>query len=293
MPDPLSSQRTTIQSLRRQADDFLRSYANRSSSSSNPLDSIHREAFSGIGGAISGELFGRRRIGASVGRALARNAQQTQRLKAQQAARSAANSLVQQARQVVNAAAPALGQRLSQVLNMLLSEAEAAHRPDTTVRKVLQVVGRLEAWQPTPPSPNAGAPEAEQLHLLERELRRCIETRLVSLTPNWWKERVPPEVRTRAERRKSLRERVWPWLDGGEHPLVEYFDFPDYSKVILEPQNWALAFADVFVDPDALKVKLHELEPIRVDIAHARDLTRRNRDRLRLYADELISQMTP
>lgn len=129
------------------------------------------------------------------------------------------------------------------------------------------------------------------LRILERELRRCIEERLSRLSANWWTELVPEEVRLHAERRMASRDRVWPWLDGGEHRPIEYLDFPDYARVILETQNWQRAFSGVFVDREALRVKLHELEPIRNDIAHSRQISTANDDRLRLYARELVDRI--
>lgn len=292
-PDPLAPYRASIQQLRRQTEELLANTLSRPPIQGSPLDGVHREIFAGIGSAVTGELFGRRRVGSSIGRAIAANSQVAQRQRVAQAARSDAGAVVQQARQVVDSISSIVGPHESRTLRAILARAEAAQRPDTILRRVLEVVGRAEGWQPLPPSTDAGEPHAASLHDLEREFRRCIERCLGSLTPNWWNDRIPSEVRTRAERRKSLRERVWPWLDGGDHPLVDYLDFPDYSKIILDSQNWPQAFSTVFVDPEALRVKLRELEPIRNDLAHLRPLGRANGDRLRLYSRELTRQMRP
>jgi hypothetical protein len=37
---------------------------------------------------------------------------------------------------------------------------------------------------------------------LERALRECIRTRLEKISENWWKERIPPDVREKAEEKK-------------------------------------------------------------------------------------------
>jgi hypothetical protein len=101
-------------------------------------------------------------------------------------------------------------------------------------------------------------------------------------------DRVPDMIRSQAERRKANREKVWPWLDAGEHPVVEYLGFPDYAKIIFESKNWDQAFASVFVDADALRVKLRELEPLRTDVAHSRRLSPAHRRRLETYTEDIL-----
>lgn len=291
MPDPLGPHRVALQQLRWRAEQLLPATSRRPVTRLSPADQVHRELLSGIGGALTSEFLGRRRIGSSVGRAIAANAQKAQRQREVEAARAAAHDLVTEARQLVHSVSQAVGPRQTQSFLRLLAQADSAHRPDTSIRRVLEAVGRIEGWQPPPHLVRPSEQPSDALRALERELRRCIEGRLSRLTENWWIERVPEEVRSRAERRKSSRERVWPWLEGGEHSPIEYLDFPDYARVILDPQNWQQAFSPVFVDVDALRVKLRELEPTRNDVAHSRQITDANADRLRLYARELIDRM--
>lgn len=292
MTDPLVPHRHSIQQLRLQTEQFLRSRERGSTALPSAIDVARRELAGELGGALSQGLFGRKRIGVSLARAIAKNTQQAERVRRKEEARSEVGVLVERAKVLVSVAGPEIGPRLAQSLQRTLGEAEAARLPETAARKVLLVLGRLEGWHSPLPSLSTGNGDALSLRTLERALRGCIEGRLSALTPRWWEERIPPEVRARAERRKSLRNRVWPWLEGGEHSPIEYLDFPDYSKVILDAQNWTQAFADVFVDQKNLDVKLHELEPIRNDIAHSREPTRANRDRLRLYSAELVQQMS-
>lgn len=291
MPDPLASHRIALQQLRGRAEQLLGVVAGGPSARPSPGDQVQRELFAGLGGAITSEFLGRRRVGSSIGRALAASAQDAQRRREAEASRAAARDLVRETRQLIQPVSQVVGPRQTQSLLRLLAQAESAHRPDTVVRRVLEAIGRIEGWQPPPVPSRLTEIPAETLQSLERQLRRCIEERLSRLAANWWSERIPEEVRTRAERRRSLRERVWPWLDGGEHRPMEYLDFPDYARIILEPQNWEQAFSPVFVDPDALRVKLRELEPIRNDVAHSRRVTAVNADRLRLYTRELAERM--
>jgi Swt1-like HEPN len=291
VPDPLGPHRAALQQLRWRAEQLLAAIAHRPATQRSPADQVHRELFAGIGGALTSEFLGRRRVGSSVGRAIAASGQAAQRQRELEAARGGTQDLVREARQLVHSVSQTLGPRLTQSLLRLLAQADSAHRPDTSVRRVLEAVGRIEGWQPPSLPSRPTEQSSDALRMLERELRRCIEERLSRLTANWWTERVPEEVRLHAERRMSLRERVWPWLDSGGHRPIEYLDFPDYARIILDPQNWQQAFSPVFVDPDALRVKLRELEPIRNDVAHSRQITAANADRLLLYARELVERV--
>ncbi len=124
---------------------------------------------------------------------------------------------------------------------------------------------------------------------LEEALRTHLVTRLCAVTPRWWSERIPEDVRQLAEERKVHRESPWPWLEGGGEELVSYIDFPDYSKIITRRDNWRDAFEQTFGDSEILRTKLRELEPIRNDLAHSREITEHQRAKLRLYADELLA----
>jgi Swt1-like HEPN len=242
-----------------------------------------------VGGAISSEIFGRRRPGARIGRAFASDAQRAAAALAQRNARDHALGIVRQARQLVDFASEIIGARLTQSLQRGLADAEAAQRADTILRKIIQVTGRLEALRPPRPRLAQRPAVPEALHELESGLRRCIERRLSTLSPNWWVDRVPEEIRIRAERRKANRERVWPWLGGGEYPATEYLGFPDYALIIFESRNWEQVFSTVFVDAESLRVKLRELEPIRTDVAHSRELSLAHRRRLETYTEDILT----
>jgi hypothetical protein len=248
---------------------------------------VGSELWGTFGGAVSREFFGRSRPGSKIGRAIAESNQRNQRLQQQQNARSQAIGLVHQARQLVSEAAPSFGIRTCSSMLGALASADSAKTPATILRRTALALRRLEEYRPPLPPKQQVPPFPRVLHDLEVALRGCIATRLSALTPDWWIERVPAELRARAEHRRAQRERVWPWLDGGDHDAVEYLEFPDYSKIILDPKNWEQAFAPVFVDPDTLRVKLKELEPIRNDVAHSRPLSKTHRNRLDTYADDI------
>jgi len=126
------------------------------------------------------------------------------------------------------------------------------------------------------------------LKKLENKLRICIKTQLSKQYPNWWTERIPNDVRSRAEDRKSKNETLWPWSNES-HDLINFVDFNDYIKIITRRDNWREIFGNIFKEQTILAAKLKELDPIRNAIAHSRPLNSNDRIRLKLHAQDLIS----
>ena len=126
------------------------------------------------------------------------------------------------------------------------------------------------------------------LKKLENKLRICIETHLSTQYPKWWTERIPNDVRNRAEDRKSKDETLWPWSNKS-HDLISFVDFNDYIKIITRRDNWGEIFGKIFKEKTLLTAKLKELDPIRNAIAHSRPLNSNDRMRLKLHAQDLIS----
>ena len=127
------------------------------------------------------------------------------------------------------------------------------------------------------------------LREIEGILRGIISERLSNISRNWWVERIPQDVRERAELRKKERESPWPWNEELDLSPIYYVDFNDYAKIIARRDNWREAFAQLFKDESWIHGKLRELDPIRKDIAHMRELTDRQLDRLSLYARDFKS----
>lgn len=132
----------------------------------------------------------------------------------------------------------------------------------------------------------------EVLKELETGLRECIQRGLEKVSKNWWKERVPKDVQTRAELRKKKNEKQYPWHKERNLPPVFYVDFADYVKIIIRRDNWGEAFEEVFRDKEIISAKLRELEPIRNAIAHSRELDPTESDKLRLHSEDIISCFT-
>lgn len=127
------------------------------------------------------------------------------------------------------------------------------------------------------------------LKQLEENLRKIIKEKLSNISSNWWKERIPQDVRENAEQRKAKNESPWSWLKQGE--LIDYVDFTDYAKIITKRDNWNEIFAKIFHNKETLEAKLKELEPIRNSIMHSRNLTSKQNKRLHLYSDDIIGMI--
>lgn len=121
------------------------------------------------------------------------------------------------------------------------------------------------------------------LRVIEKAVRGVIEQRLTPLSSNWWHERIPEDVRLKAEER---REKA-----GNRLSFIYYIDFPDYLKIIRRKDNWRDAFATVFRDDEWISVKLRELEPIRNSLAHSRPLPPGSLDRLRINSKDILSRI--
>ncbi|MEM3765807.1 MAG: CHAT domain-containing protein [Candidatus Bathyarchaeia archaeon] len=131
------------------------------------------------------------------------------------------------------------------------------------------------------------------LKSLENALREFIQEKLTSVDENWWETRVPEEVRKEASRRKSKDERLYPWHVQNDLPLIYYVDFSDYAKIIVLDKNWNQVFQRFFKDKLFIVTKLRELEPIRSAIAHMREVSEKDLQKLKLYSEEIMACMQP
>lgn len=129
----------------------------------------------------------------------------------------------------------------------------------------------------------------DNIQRLENTLREFISKELSKRIPDWWVQRVPLDVRQLAEGRKAKNENLWPWHQEKDLSLMYYVDFPDYIKIITRKDNWKEVFAPIFRDKESISTKLKELEPIRNDIAHSREISVQAGKKLEIYAREIIA----
>jgi len=130
----------------------------------------------------------------------------------------------------------------------------------------------------------------ELLKELEQKLRHVIENEISKISSDWWKQRIPNDVRENALQRKKKNDSPWNWVSGGS-PLIDYVDFTDYAKIISRRDNWNDVFRNIFGNKEELVSKLKELEPIRNTIMHSRNLNKKQIKRLHLYASDFIDRI--
>lgn len=111
------------------------------------------------------------------------------------------------------------------------------------------------------------------MYAVETGLREMIiEVLAKCCGPKWWKQRIPPDVKTYAlEGMRTERSLKWSTLVA-HHPIY-YTNFSDIRKIVTREDNWSQAFREIFGRKDLLTATLSEIEPIRNKIAHNRKVT--------------------
>jgi len=252
------------------------------------MDRVQDELLSKIGGAAGREFFGGWRLGSVVGRAISQDSRAKSRAALMMQASRDALQVVDETYRILSGVRSLLPPRFYAPLAIRLSRARSAARPGTVLSHSTSVMDQFLGFEP--PSRGLDAPPEDYaiLRELETALRGHIRLRLSGLTPSWWTQRVPEDVRKAAEDRRLRRERMWPWSKGEEGDALGYLDFADYLKIISKRDNWRDAFQSTFKDEEILRAKLRELEAIRNDVAHMRPLTPAQRTKLTLHSDELL-----
>jgi hypothetical protein len=278
------------QALRNRAEWLLTS-TETSPTQTNPIrdaanDAIASEAI----GLLTGKLFGQRRVGRKVGRMLSVQNRQAKRQAQRSQCRSTALAMLNELDGLLETISDGMAPRTMSSLRTSVRQARSLKGGAPMLRSCIAVASRIESLEPPRPKATSPGPGIDYVRLkgLEQALRELIQGRLGRMAPNWWESRIPAEVRTNAERRVQVRDRKWPWHDANSSALIDYLDFSDYAKVIIDPSNWNEVFRPVFGDGQVVRVKLLELEPIRNDVAHSRDLSTLNREKLRIYSGELL-----
>jgi hypothetical protein len=188
----------------------------------------------------------------------------------------------------------------SHVLQRNIRKAEGYKRLETRIRHVISKLEELRSCdlvlnttlpkQLEPPKKELYDP-SQALHKLEDALRRFIERELSKTGPDWWTKRVSSEIRSKAEGRMHRQEIIWPWHPISSTNMMDYLDFSDYRKIILESANWTQIFVACFKNQSFVDTRMGELEPIRNDVAHSRALPEQGIQKLGLFSKELADCM--
>jgi hypothetical protein len=294
----LDSSKSRLRSLRLEAESILALLAGQPSSSDTRTTASDLVA-SELGGAFTDYLFGTRRLGRIVGRKFSQQSRRNQRAQLESSASSRISSVLAQLENEVIAVKGEIDARTFRSVRSAIGRARTLSKASSAARACLRIVGHLEQAKPQarrapkPPfkrSERVSSLGRFDLRAFEQELRQFIAGQLSARLPDWWEKRIPQLAREQAERRMRQRDRTWPWSKNNDHAPIHFVDFKDYAGIITEDRNWEEIFKPYFGDKEVIRVKLRELEPIRIDLAHARDLSRTDEVKLRLYVGE-ITQM--
>jgi len=125
------------------------------------------------------------------------------------------------------------------------------------------------------------------LYSFENKLRLFIQTSLQRVFgQKWWKDRISQDVQDKCKTRKEERE-IAPGCSTN-WPEIYYADFLDYARIITKRDNWREVFREFFMHEEWVRVKLQELNPIRADIAHNREVNAHDLQKLRLSVVEML-----
>lgn len=125
------------------------------------------------------------------------------------------------------------------------------------------------------------------LFKLENSLRSFIQKKLdlEFRDEGGWKNRIHPDIIKKCETRAIKERRSYQDLRSSQ--LLDYSDFKDIERIILEKENWERVFKVHFGNPNEIAIKLEELEPIRNTIAHNRIISKKELMRLRVFSDDI------
>lgn len=120
--------------------------------------------------------------------------------------------------------------------------------------------------------PNTRDQNSKMLYELENNLRTFIVKKLEeNFGEDWWNKGIPDDVQKNATQRKESKT-LPPYYPKRSYHEIYYVDFADYSKIILQNDNWDNIFKTHFKKKEWTDVTLNELNPIRNDIAHNRQV---------------------
>lgn len=123
----------------------------------------------------------------------------------------------------------------------------------------------------------AMAPHYEVFYSLETTIRRLVRDQLQEAETDWWKERVPKQIRTDAEKRQQ-REVDTGFTPRSDDPM-DFLTFGELSEII--KVNWDV-FGAVFSSAKAVERVMGNLNTLRGPIAHCTPLAEDEVVRLRL-----------
>jgi len=172
------------------------------------------------------------------------------------------------------------------------ARSEALREFKRMLEPILIELTELEKGRPQIP-PNTHDQNSKILFELENSLRKHIVAKLKeAYCRDWWEKGVPDDVKHNAKKRKETR--LLPlYYPKREYHEIYYADFSDYTKIILRKDNWNAIFKPYFKNRELTAATLAELNPIRNDIAHSREIDEVTHLVLFTNATKILRALTP
>lgn len=118
------------------------------------------------------------------------------------------------------------------------------------------------------------------IYCFENSVRSLLSERLQEVHgTDWWDEKVPAKVKSRAEGRQQDAEKN-SWLEGQKQDVLGFAEFGHFADIITA--NWD-DFSDLIPTQHWLKQRFEELEKTRNFIAHNRLLQPAEFQRIEMY----------
>jgi hypothetical protein len=124
----------------------------------------------------------------------------------------------------------------------------------------------------------------------ENSVREFVSKKLLEEKgANWWELCVRPEIRQRAENRRSA-ERDVRWLTQRGNSMIDFTDFGDLVSIMGKPENWV--FFEIHIgNLDWAKQIISTLEKSRNVIMHSGELDPKDIERVGTYIRDWVRQV--
>ena len=154
---------------------------------------------------------------------------------------------------------------LQQLSEVILEKMPDARDPNEALVKLGVKMVPVELWM-----------LEYQMQQIETKLRRFIESKLSSVSTEWWEKLIPEEIRKNVERRIRESSKVL-WFSEQPMSPLDYLLFPrEYIEIIINNECWK-HFESVFKHKAIIEGKLVGLGHIRNKIAHYRKISDREK----------------
>jgi uncharacterized protein YwbE len=127
----------------------------------------------------------------------------------------------------------------------------------------------------------------DSIKLLEQKFRELI-VNILSVEDRWWNTRIPGSVYKSVKEKMERYEESKKYVNMPKRDMIEQIDFAHIREIIRQSNNWNEFFKKVFDDKEIFESKLKELERIRNDVMHSKDITSDDKEKIKIYFNDLV-----